>query len=74
MNQLKKMETRFPSSQAVVSHVQERIKALEIAMQMAREIRRVPFLEQYCILDKVGDLMAFEILHGWSPFLDLTEM
>uniref|UniRef100_A0A3B5MJI9 Tudor domain-containing protein n=1 Tax=Xiphophorus couchianus TaxID=32473 RepID=A0A3B5MJI9_9TELE len=53
LNQLKKMETRFPSSQAVVSHVQERIKALEIAMQMAREIRRVPFLEQYCILDKV---------------------
>ncbi|XP_072253858.1 RING finger protein 17 [Leuresthes tenuis] len=53
LNKLSKQEAQFSTSQAVVSHVQERIKALEIAMRMAREIRRVPFLEQYCILDKV---------------------
>ncbi|XP_063353651.1 RING finger protein 17 [Pelmatolapia mariae] len=53
MSQLTKLETKFSSSQAAVRHIQERIKALEIAMQMARKVRRVPFLEQYCILDKV---------------------
>ncbi|XP_045910588.1 RING finger protein 17 isoform X2 [Micropterus dolomieu] len=53
LSQLTKLEARFSSSQAEVSSIQERIKALEIAMQMAREVRRVPFLEQYCTLDKV---------------------
>lgn len=53
LSQLTKLEARFSSSQAEVSSIQERIKALEIAMQMAREVRRVPFLEQYCTLDNV---------------------
>ncbi|XP_044072779.1 RING finger protein 17 isoform X2 [Siniperca chuatsi] len=53
LSQLTKLETRFSASQAEVCCVQERIKALGIAMQMAREVRRVPFLEQYCTLDKV---------------------
>lgn len=52
-NELAKLESQFPTSKAEVSRVQERLKALEIAMQMAREVRRVPFLEQYCTLDKV---------------------
>uniref|UniRef100_A0A673AY03 Ring finger protein 17 n=1 Tax=Sphaeramia orbicularis TaxID=375764 RepID=A0A673AY03_9TELE len=51
--QLSKLEMQFCSSQKQLQYVQERIKALDIAMQMAREVRRVPFLEQYCILDKV---------------------
>ncbi|XP_023259049.1 RING finger protein 17 [Seriola lalandi dorsalis] len=51
--QLTKLEAQFSTSQAEACRVQERIKALEIAMQMAREVRRVPFLEQYCTLDKV---------------------
>ncbi|XP_022595844.1 RING finger protein 17 [Seriola dumerili] len=50
---LTKLEAQFSTSQAEACRVQERIKALEIAMQMAREVRRVPFLEQYCTLDKV---------------------
>ncbi|XP_054471060.1 RING finger protein 17 isoform X2 [Anoplopoma fimbria] len=53
LSQLTKLEARFSSSQAEVSSVQKRMKALEITMQMAREVRRVPFLEQYCTLDKV---------------------
>ncbi|CAG5865302.1 unnamed protein product [Menidia menidia] len=53
MDKLSKLEVQVPSSQAEVSHIKERIEALKIAMQMAREIRRVPFLEQYCILDRV---------------------
>ncbi|XP_069569519.1 RING finger protein 17 [Brachyistius frenatus] len=53
LSQLTKLEATFSTSQALVSAVQERIKALETAMQMAREVRRVPFLEQYCTLDKV---------------------
>ncbi|MEQ2193221.1 hypothetical protein XENOCAPTIV_026792, partial [Xenoophorus captivus] len=52
LSKLTKLETQFPSSQAAASHVQERIKALEIAMQMAREVRRVPFFQEYCILEK----------------------
>ncbi|XP_028991937.1 RING finger protein 17 [Betta splendens] len=51
--QLAKVESQFSISNAQVSHVQERLKSLQLAMQMAREIRRVPFLEQYCTLDKV---------------------
>ncbi|XP_067460458.1 RING finger protein 17 isoform X1 [Thunnus thynnus] len=53
LNQLTKLEEKFSASQSEVCRVQERMKALEIAMQMAREVRRVPFLEQYCTLDKV---------------------
>ncbi|KAM9850619.1 RING finger protein 17 [Aulostomus maculatus] len=53
LTQLTKLEARFSASQAEVCRVSEKMKALEIAMQMAREVRRVPFLEQYCTLDKV---------------------
>ncbi|XP_032385352.1 RING finger protein 17 [Etheostoma spectabile] len=57
--QLQKLEEQFSTSQAQVCCVQERMKALDIAMKMAREVRRVPFLEQYCSLDKV-----LETLHS----------
>ncbi|XP_061580277.1 RING finger protein 17 [Cololabis saira] len=53
LDQLTKLEEQFSRSEAVVSQVQERIKTLEIAMRMAREVRRVPFLGRFCILDKV---------------------
>ncbi|KAM6978397.1 RING finger protein 17 [Tautogolabrus adspersus] len=53
LSQLSKLEARFSTSQAELSCIQERIKSLGIAMQMAREVRRVPFLEKYCTLDKV---------------------
>ncbi|XP_024864846.1 RING finger protein 17 isoform X2 [Kryptolebias marmoratus] len=53
LNQLTKLEEQSSTRKAAVSQVQERIKTLETAMQMAREVRRFPFLEQYCILDKV---------------------
>ncbi|KAM4731883.1 RING finger protein 17 [Anableps anableps] len=73
LNQLSKMETQFPSIQAVVSHVHERIKALEIAMQMAREVRRVPFLEQYCILDKVLETLQTPVDHKTIDLKCITE-
>lgn len=53
LSQLTKLEVQLSTSEAAVTQVQERIKTLEIAMQMAREVRRIPFLEQYCVLDKV---------------------
>ncbi|XP_068428378.1 RING finger protein 17 isoform X2 [Clinocottus analis] len=53
LRRLAHLEGRFSCVQAEVSRVQKREKDLEIAMQMAREVRRVPFLEQYCTLDKV---------------------
>uniref|UniRef100_A0AAQ6A8N9 Tudor domain-containing protein n=1 Tax=Amphiprion ocellaris TaxID=80972 RepID=A0AAQ6A8N9_AMPOC len=52
-SQLTELESQFSTSKAVVCRVQERIKALETAMQMAREVRRSLFLEKYCTLDKV---------------------
>uniref|UniRef100_A0A3Q1GIU1 Ring finger protein 17 n=1 Tax=Acanthochromis polyacanthus TaxID=80966 RepID=A0A3Q1GIU1_9TELE len=52
-SQLTELESQYSTSKAVMCHVQERIKALETAMQMAREVRRSPFLEKYCTLDKV---------------------
>ncbi|XP_062420866.1 RING finger protein 17 [Pungitius pungitius] len=55
--QLSQLEARFSSSQEEVDRVQKRRKALEIAMQVAREVRRVPFLEQYCSLDKVVETL-----------------
>ncbi|XP_075961117.1 RING finger protein 17 [Anarhichas minor] len=57
LSQLTKLEAEFSSSQSEVSCVQKRMKALEIAMQMAREVRRVPILEQYCTLDKVVETL-----------------
>lgn len=53
LSQLSQLEARFSSSQEEVDRVHKRRVALEIAMQMAREVHRVPFLEQYCTLDKV---------------------
>ncbi|XP_040913538.1 RING finger protein 17 [Toxotes jaculatrix] len=53
LNQLTKLEAQFSTSQAEVCRVQERMRALEVAMQMASEVRRFPFLEQYCALDEV---------------------
>lgn len=53
ITQLRELESHFSTSKAEVCRVQERVKALEIAMQMAREVCRVPCLEQYCTLDKV---------------------
>ncbi|XP_026232525.1 RING finger protein 17 isoform X2 [Anabas testudineus] len=53
LSQLTKLESHFSTSKAEVCRVQERLKALDIAMQMAREVRRVPSLGQYCTLDQV---------------------
>ncbi|XP_060945080.1 RING finger protein 17 [Limanda limanda] len=50
-NQVLKPEAQFSTIQ--LNCVQTRIKALEIAMKMAREVRRVPNLGQYCTLDNV---------------------
>ncbi|KAL6100378.1 rnf17 [Pungitius sinensis] len=55
--QLSQLEARFSSSQEEVDRVQKRRKALEIAMQIARQVRSVPFLEQYCSLDKVVETL-----------------
>ncbi|XP_062258691.1 RING finger protein 17 [Platichthys flesus] len=52
-NQVSKLEAQFSTIQAEVYCVQERINALEIAMKVAREVRRVPNLGQYCTLDNV---------------------
>ncbi|XP_056292563.1 RING finger protein 17-like [Pseudoliparis swirei] len=48
LSQLTQQEAQFSWGR-----VQKRRKELEIAMQMAREVQRVPSLEQYCSLDKV---------------------
>ncbi|XP_015234378.1 PREDICTED: RING finger protein 17 [Cyprinodon variegatus] len=53
LNRLANLEAQCPCCQAVVSDVQERIKVLANAMQMAREVRRAPILEQYFFLDKL---------------------
>ncbi|TMS06764.1 RING finger protein 17 [Larimichthys crocea] len=53
LKQLSKLEAQFSTTQVVVCCVRERIKTLKISMQMAKEICRVPFLEQHCTLDKV---------------------
>lgn len=56
LNQLAKLEAQFTTSQEQLCCVQERIKALDIAMQKAREVRRLPLLEQYCNLDNVREM------------------
>ena len=60
-NQVSKLEAQLSTIQAVVVLVQERIKALEIAMKVAREVRRVPNLGQYCTLDSVCNLILIYI-------------
>lgn len=61
MSQLSKLEAPFSTSRAELGHVQERIKSLGIAMQMAREVLRVPILGQYCTLDKVWNVCLLYI-------------
>lgn len=56
LHQLTKSGTRFSIINEKLCEVQERIKSLELAMKKAREIRRVPDLEQYCSLDKVANV------------------
>uniref|UniRef100_A0A3Q3FIY2 Ring finger protein 17 n=1 Tax=Labrus bergylta TaxID=56723 RepID=A0A3Q3FIY2_9LABR len=68
LNQLSKLEARFSNSQAELCCVQERIRSLGIAMQMAREVRRVPFLVKYCTLDKVGNSFIQSTMHSQNLF------
>ncbi|XP_034549440.1 RING finger protein 17 isoform X2 [Notolabrus celidotus] len=65
LSQLNKLEARFSTSRMELGRVQERIKSLGIAMQMAREVCRVPFLEQYCTLDKVLETLQAPV-DKWS--------
>ncbi|TWW80400.1 RING finger protein 17, partial [Takifugu flavidus] len=58
-NQLSKLDRRFPASQQQLCCIQEKITALNVAIQWAREVRQSPFLKQNCALDKV-----MESLHG----------
>ncbi|KAK2840140.1 hypothetical protein Q5P01_013880 [Channa striata] len=53
LSHLAKLEAPFSTSKAELCRVEERLKALKTAMQIGREIRRIPFLGQYCTLDKV---------------------
>ncbi|XP_074550284.1 RING finger protein 17 [Halichoeres trimaculatus] len=57
LSKLSELEGKFSTSQVELGRVQEQIKSLGIAMQMAREVLRVPFLEQYCTLDKVVETL-----------------
>ncbi|XP_058476020.1 RING finger protein 17 isoform X2 [Solea solea] len=63
LNRVTDVEAHFATSQAEVCRVQGRVKALENAIQMAREVRRVPFLEQYCVLDKVLETLQAPVDH-----------
>ncbi|XP_028292804.1 RING finger protein 17 isoform X2 [Gouania willdenowi] len=55
--QLSKVMESFVTSYAAQCKVQERMKAVKLAIQMAREVCRVPFLKQYCTLDEVLDIL-----------------
>uniref|UniRef100_A0A3P8VK16 Ring finger protein 17 n=1 Tax=Cynoglossus semilaevis TaxID=244447 RepID=A0A3P8VK16_CYNSE len=61
LNQLSDLEARFSTTHMEICHVQQRIKALENAVQMTREVQRVPFLEQYCCLDKVLETLHSQV-------------
>ncbi|KAM3608198.1 uncharacterized protein V6R79_020824 [Siganus canaliculatus] len=73
LNQLTQLETAFSTSQEQVGVIQERIKALEIAMQMAREILRFPSLEKYCTFDKVLDTLQAPVDHQSFNLKGITE-
>lgn len=53
LNQLSKLDQHFPTTQEQLRCIQEKLKALKIAIQWAGEVRRSPFLKQNCALDKV---------------------
>lgn len=72
LHQLTKLEAYFSTSQTQLCEIQERIKSLEIAMQKAREIRRVPVLEQYCSLDMVSLVLTLSLYIQWDTSLSGT--
>ncbi|XP_034017974.1 RING finger protein 17 [Thalassophryne amazonica] len=62
VSHLPKLLAHFSTTQAEVSHVKERITALEIGIKMAKEVRRVPFLQQHCSLKKVLETLQAPVL------------
>nr|XP_061825076.1 RING finger protein 17-like isoform X1 [Nerophis lumbriciformis] len=63
LSQLNKLEARFSSSQAEVYSVKEQITSLENAMHKAKKVCRVPFLKEYCDLDKVLESLQAPVDH-----------
>ncbi|XP_068185865.1 RING finger protein 17 [Antennarius striatus] len=53
LSELEQLVAGFPTIHMQLFDVENRIKSFETAMQMARQIRRIPFLERYCTIDKV---------------------
>ena len=53
MSELTHMEQHFPFSRRVLGKVEERMSALETAMQRAKQVHQFPSLESYCYLDSV---------------------
>ncbi|XP_068602714.1 RING finger protein 17 [Brachionichthys hirsutus] len=51
--ELAQLDARFLATRVQIFDVEDRIKALETAMQRAREIPRILFLEHYCTVDKL---------------------
>ncbi|XP_021162995.2 RING finger protein 17 [Fundulus heteroclitus] len=69
LNELASLETQFPTIQAAVSNVKERIKTLEIAMQMVKEVRS----EQDSIQDKVLETLQTPVDHKTFDLERITE-
>lgn len=53
MAELTNMEQHFPSSRRELGRVEERMRALDTAMQKAKQVGQHPSLESYCDLEQV---------------------
>ncbi|XP_055086710.1 RING finger protein 17 [Periophthalmus magnuspinnatus] len=53
LEKLPALESYFTQIASQMEQVEERVRSLRLAIQKAREVRRVKFLEKYCPLDEV---------------------
>ncbi|XP_072300260.1 RING finger protein 17 [Eucyclogobius newberryi] len=53
LEELSTLESYFIQTKSLMEQVEERVSSLQLAMQKAKEVRRVKFLEKYCPLEKV---------------------
>ncbi|XP_061749993.1 RING finger protein 17 isoform X2 [Nerophis ophidion] len=63
LSQLNKLEAHFSSSQAQVYSIKEQITSLTNAMHKAKKVFRVPFLKEYCDLDKILETLQAPVDH-----------
>uniref|UniRef100_A0A4W5RKN9 Ring finger protein 17 n=1 Tax=Hucho hucho TaxID=62062 RepID=A0A4W5RKN9_9TELE len=70
--ELTNMEQHFPSSRRELGQVEERMRALETAMQKAKQVGQHPSLESYCDLEQLSLKACLKINIGNAKIIYIS--